>query len=89
MIVGHHNPSRLKIYDPAFQLSKATSPIVSITLNEFKEHHGDVTTGVTRWFQMGVEGEPAGNDMTRPSTQVGPRPVKSGLGGHDDGASGV
>ena len=37
---------------------------------------------------MGVEGEPAGNDMTRPSTQVGPRPVEAGLGGNDDGAWG-
>ena len=38
---------------------------------------------------MDIEGEPAGNDTTLPGTQVCPRTVKSGLGGHDDGASGV
>ena len=27
--------------------------------------------------------------MTRPVTQVGPRLVKAGLGGHDDGVGGV
>ena len=37
----------------------------------------------------GVEGVQTGYDTTRPVTQVGLRPVKSGLGGHDDGASGV
>ena len=46
-------------------------------------------TGVTRWFLKRVEGERAGNDMTLPATQVGPRTVEAGLGGHDDGASGV
>ena len=80
---------RLKIYDPAFQFSKATSPVVSITHNSFKEHHGDVTTGVTTLSLTDVEGEQAGNDMTWSATQVCPRPVESGLGGHDDGASGV
>ena len=29
------------------------------------------------------------NEPTWPATQVGPRPVESGLGGHDDGVSGV
>mgnify|MGYP004515547455 CR=1 FL=1 len=29
------------------------------------------------------------NDTTRPATQVGPRPVKAGLGGHEEGVSGV
>ena len=76
---------RLKINHPAFRFSKSTSIVVSITLNSFKEHHGDVTTGVRRWFQRGVEGEPAGNNMTRPATQVGPRAVEAGLGGHDAG----
>ena len=28
------------------------------------------------------------NETTRPATQVGLRPVESGLGGHDDGVSG-
>ena len=40
---------------------------------------------VFRW----VEEELAGNDTTWLATQVGPRRVESGLGGHDDGASGV
>ena len=80
---------RLKIYDPAFQFSKATSPVVSLTHNAFKEARGDVTTGVTTRSLMGVEGERAGNGTTGPATQVCPRPVGAGLGGHDDGASGV
>ena len=36
----------------------------------------------------GVDGAQAGNDKTRMATHVGPRPVKAGLGGHDDGVSG-
>ena len=37
----------------------------------------------------GVEWVQAGYDTTRLATRVVLRPVKSGLGGHDDGASGV
>ena len=73
------------MYDPDFQFSKATSPDVSITHNAFKEAPGDVTTGVTTLSLTGVDCEEAGNDTTWPATQVGPRAVKSGLGGHDDG----
>ena len=29
------------------------------------------------------------NHTTRPATQVGPRPVKAGLRGHEEGVSGV
>ena len=79
----------LKIYDPAFQFSKSTSPVVSRLHNTFKEARGDVTTGVTACFLRGVEGELAGNDRTGSATQVGLRTVEAGLGGHDDGASGV
>ena len=80
---------RLKICDPAFQFSKATSPGVSLTHNTFKEHHGDVTTSVTKRSLTGVDGERDGNDTAWPATQVCPRRVESGLGGHDDCASGV
>ena len=83
------NTGRLKIYDPAFQFSKATSPVVSRHHRGFKEARGDVTTGATTRSPTGVEGELAGNDTTRPATQVGPRAVEAGLGGHDDGVSGV
>ena len=79
---------RFKISDPAFQFSKATSPDISLHHNAFKEAHDDITTGVTRRSLTGVDGELAGNDTTWPATQVGPRTVKAGLGGHDDGASG-
>ena len=88
-VVSKYTTLRLKIYDPDFQFSKATPLVVSLALNSFKEHHGDVTTGVTTRFQSGFEGERAGNGTTWPATQVGPRTVKAGLGGHDDGASGV
>ena len=54
----------------------------------FQEARGNVTTGVTRRSLTGVDGELAGKDTTWPATQVGLRTVKSGLGGHDDGASG-
>ena len=37
----------------------------------------------------GVDGDQAGNDPTRPETEVGLRTVKAGLGCHDAGASGV
>ena len=74
---------------PPFQFSKSTSPDVSLLHNAFKEAHGDVTTGVTRLFLSGVDRERAGNETTQSATQVGPRAVKSGLGGHDDRASGV
>ena len=80
---------RFKMYDPAFQLSKSTSPDISILHNAFQEARGNITTGVTRRYLTGVDGERAGNDTTRPATQVGPRTVEAGLGGHDDGASGV
>ena len=71
--------SRLKIYDPDFQFSNGTSPDVSRHHNAFKETRGNVTTGVRRWFLTGVEGEGAGNDTTRPATQVGPRIVEGGV----------
>ena len=44
----------------------------------------DATIGVTAGAVRGVEGEQAGKDTTRAATQVGPRPVEVGLGGHDD-----
>ena len=37
----------------------------------------------------GVIGVQAGNDTTWSATQVGPRTVKAGLGGHDDCVGGV
>ena len=43
----------------------------------------------SRWSLTGVDGDRNGNDTTWPATQVGPRAVEAGLGGHDDGASGV
>ena len=61
---------------------------MSLTHNTFKEARGTVTTGVKRWFPRGYEGERAGNDTTWPATQVGPRRVEVGLGGHDAGDSG-
>ena len=83
--VSENTTPRIKIYDTAFQFSKSTSPVVSLTHNAFKEARGDITTGVTRRFLRGVEGEPAGNDTTWAATQVGLRTVEAGLGGHDDG----
>ena len=46
-------------------------------------------TDVTTPFLRCIDGDQAGNDTTRPASQVGLRTVKAGLGGHDDGASGV
>ena len=37
----------------------------------------------------GVIGVQTGSDTTWPATQVGPRTVKAGLGGQDDGVGGV
>ena len=88
-VVSEYTTLRLRIYDPAFQFSKATSPVVSSHHNAFKEARGDVTTGVTTLSLTGVDCEEAGNDTTWPATQVCPRAVKAGLGGHDAGASGV
>ena len=79
----------------SFQIIRPRFPIFEVdfsrhlTHNVFQEAHDDITTGVTRRYLTGVDGERAGNDTTRPATQVGPRTVEAGLGGHDDGASGV
>ena len=48
----------------------------------------DITTGVTTLCLAVLSGVRAGNDTTRPATQVVLRPVESGLGGHEDGVSG-
>ena len=40
--------------------------------------------GLCEWTNV----EQNENDTTRPATQVGQRPVKAGLGGHDDGVLG-
>ena len=49
----------------------------------------DITTGVTTRFPGGVDGHRAGYEGVQSATQVGPRPVEAGLGGHDAGVSGV
>ena len=56
---GERHTGRLKIYDPAFQFSKSTSPDFSLHHNVFKGARGDVTTGVTAPSLTGVEGEQA------------------------------
>ena len=50
------------------------------------DDHVDITTGVTTRFLGGIDGDQVGYEGIRPATQVGPRTVESGLGGHDDGA---
>ena len=84
-VVSKYTTLRLKICDPVFQLSKATSPVVSRHHKAFQEARGDVTTGATTRSLTDVDGERAGNDTTWLATQVGPRTVEAGLGGHDDG----
>ena len=58
-VVSKYTTLRLKIYDPAFQFSKATSTVVSLLHNAFKDARGDVTTGVTTPSLRGVDGERA------------------------------
>ena len=53
-----------------------------------QRRHVGITTGATTRSPRGVDGFKAGYDTTRPATQVGLRPVESGLGGHDDGVRG-
>ena len=53
------------------------------------DDHVDITTRVTTRFPGVVDGHQAGYEGVRQATQVGPRTVEAGLGGHDDGASGV
>ena len=87
-IIIAHNIRAFQNIRSFVTVSKSTSPVF-ISHNAFKDHRGDVTTGVTARAVRGVGGEWAGNDTTRPATQVGPRAVEAGLGGQDDGASGV
>ena len=56
-VVSKSTTLRLRLYDPAFQFSKSTSPNVSLHHNTLKEARGDVTTGVTAPSLTGVEGE--------------------------------
>ena len=49
----------------------------------------DATTGGTTRFQRVLSWVQAGNDTRWMATQVCPRSVGSGLGGHDAGVSGV
>ena len=44
----------------------------------------DITTGGTTRFQRVLSGVQAGYDTTWPATRVGLRPVKAGLGGHEE-----
>ena len=53
-----------------------------------KDDHVDITTGVTTRFPGGVDGYQAGYEGIWQATQVGPRPVEAGLGGHNDDVSG-
>ena len=62
-----------------------TSHVVSITCNSFKDHRGDVTTCPEKAFEVGRDDIFAERVTTWPATQVGLRPVKAGLGGHDAG----
>ena len=48
-----------------------------------------VTTCVTTWCLSDEIDSKRKMDTTLPATQVGPRPVKSGLGGHEAGLFGV
>ena len=52
-----------------------------------RRRQGHHDRGKTR-FQRVLSGVQAGYDMTWSATQVVPRPVEAGLGGHDAGASG-
>ena len=76
---------RFKARRRGFQLSMSASPVVSITCNSFKEHRGDVMTGVQRRCLKGqgchcwqkrhdMLGDPSLSEA-----------VKAGLGGHDAG----
>ena len=47
--------------------------------------HDDITTGVTTWRMRGWDDIQAKNGPTWTTTEVGLRPVESGLGGHEEG----
>ena len=70
-----------------FPTSEAVHTTCGIDDGGIRDDVPDITTGGTTWCLMALSGVRAGYDTTGPATQVGLRPVKSGLGGHDDGAS--
>ena len=56
--------------------------------NKFRDDHGSHDC-VTTWCLSDEIDSKRKMDTTWPATQVGPRPVKSGLGGHEAGLFGV
>ena len=89
------NTGRFKICDPSFQNVRPRFPIFEGDFSRRLPSSQRVQRGSWRRHDgchdavsEGVDGERAGSDTIRRATQVGPRGVKSGLGGHDDGASG-
>ena len=85
--LSKYTPIVFKIYGLFFRKTRSTSPSSDIDNEGDEDDVRDVTTEVTTRSLSGVEGELTGNDTTLSATQVGPRTVKSGLGGHDDGVS--
>ena len=77
-----------KINGPPFRISQLAPRRVGAT-RWLNDDNVDITTGVTTRFPGGVDGHQAGYDGIRSVTQVGPRTVEAGLGGHDAGVSGV
>ena len=77
-----------KIYGPHFPKSRTNTHDVREPHDSIGDDNKDVTTGGTTRFQRVLSWVQAGNDTRWMATQVGPRSVGSGLGGHDAGVSG-
>ena len=84
-----YTPIPFTVQAPPFQKSSSNTSSLHRRHRRHWSRCSRVTTGVTRWFLRGVGGKLVRNDTTGSATQVGLRPVKAGLWGHDDGASGV
>ena len=78
-----------KIYGPHFPKSRTNTHDVREPHDGIGDDNKDVTARVTTWCLGVLSGAHAGNDTTWMATQVGLRPDKACLGGHDAGVSGV
>ena len=87
---------RFKIYDPPFQNIRPCLPKIKVKISVILKGHKDDQRRseghhdrVSTWRLMAVVGVSSKNDTTWSATQVGLRPVESGLGGHEEGVFGV
>ena len=77
-----------QIQGQTVQKTDPTSPTRGNVREGIADDHLDVAHVTTQYLMCVYNETHAEKGTTRPATQVGVRPVKAGLGGHDDGVSG-